>query len=83
MMRLEVYLESLVSSGELKYENMGYVLTDKAISTLENYEEEERRHIATVKVQRALVWLTIMIVLIGLIQAGLIKIPPLIDFVNR
>lgn len=82
MNRLEYYLESLVSSGELKNENLGYALTGKAISTLEQYEEEERRHRATVNLQRLLVLLTFIIILVGLIQADVIKIPSIIDFTS-
>lgn len=78
--RLEIYLDSLVESGELRQVNHEYVVTGKAISTIERYEEEERRHIEAVKLQRWVVLLTLILVIVGLLQAGLIKLPTLIDF---
>lgn len=79
MMKLKIYLESLVESGDVKRENLNYSITGKAITTLESFEKEEQRHIARVKLQRRLVWLTLILVLIGLIQAGLLKFPILLD----
>lgn len=78
--KLEIYLDSLVESGELRKVNYEYVVTGKAISTLERYEEEERRHIEAVKLQRRMVILTLILVVVGLLQADLIKLPTLIDF---
>lgn len=78
--KLEIYLDSLVESGELRKVNHEYVVTGKAISTIERYEEEERRHIEAVKLQRRMVLLTFILVVVGLLQAGLIKLPTLIDF---
>jgi len=81
--KLEIYLDSLVESGELRKVNQEYVVTGIAISTLERYEEEERRHIQSVKLQRKMVILTVILVLVGLLQAGLIKLPTLLDFSNN
>ena len=78
--KLELYLESLVESGELRNINHEYVVTGKAIGTLERYEEEERRHSEAVKLQRKMVSLTILLVFMAMVQAGLIKLPPLLDF---
>jgi len=78
--KLELYLESLVESEELLNINHEYVITGRAISTLERYEEEERRHFETVKLQRGMVLLTILLVFMTMVQAGLIKLPTLIDF---
>ncbi|KGK42242.1 hypothetical protein LH51_08295 [Nitrincola sp. A-D6] len=78
--KLELYLDSLVESGELNNLNHEYVVTGKAISTLERYEEEERRHSEAVKLQRKMVSLTILLVFMAMVQAGLIKLPPLLDF---
>ena len=78
--KLELYLDSLVESGELNNVNHEYVVTGKAISTLERYEEEERRHSEAVKLQRKMVSLTIFLVFMAMVQAGLIKFPPLLDF---
>ncbi len=81
--KLEIYLDSLVESGELRKVNQEYIVTGKAISTLERYEEEERRHIQSVKLQRRMVILTLILVLVGLLQAGLIKLPTLLDLSNN
>jgi hypothetical protein len=78
--KLELYLESLVKSGELNKINHEYEVTGKAIITLERYEEEERRHVEAVKLQRKMVLLTIFLVIMAAVQAGLIKFPPLLDF---
>jgi hypothetical protein len=77
--KLELYLDSLVSSGELGKVNNEYVVLDKAISTIERYEEEERRHSEAVKQQRYMVVLTIVLVLVGIVQSGLIKLPTLLN----
>jgi hypothetical protein len=77
---LELYLESLVESGELCEVNQKYVVTGKAISTIEKYEEEERRHTEAVKLQRKMVYLTILLLFIAIVQSGLIKLPTLLDF---
>lgn len=50
--KMDFYLESLVSSGELSKINDEYVVTGKAISTIEKYEEDERRHTESVKLQK-------------------------------
>jgi hypothetical protein len=77
--KLELYLESLVSSGELRKVNNEYVVLGKAISTIERYEEEERRHSEAVKQQRYMVVLTIVLVLVSIVQSGLIKLPTLLN----
>lgn len=78
--KLKLYLDSLVEAGELQYDNGEYIVTGRAIITLERYEEEERRHSAAVKIQKKMVWLTILLVVMAMVQAGLIKLPPLLDF---
>ena len=80
--KLELYLDSLVESGELRKVNLEYVVTGKAIGTLEKYEEEERRHTEAVKLQKKMVSLTIILAFMAMVQAGLIKLPPLIDFAS-
>ena len=79
--KLELYLDSLVSSGEIeKVNNDDYVVTGKAISTIEKYEEEERRHTEAVKLQRKMLWLTIIAVIFAIVQSGIIKLPTIFDF---
>jgi len=77
--RLELYLDSLVESGELRKVNTKYVVTGKAISTIEKYEEEERRHTEAVKLQKKMVALTILIAFVAIVQSGIIKLPVLLD----
>lgn len=84
--KLNLYLESFVSSGDLQRTGTGYSVTSQAIMTLSKYEEEGRRHMDIVKLQkkmvilnRFLVLLTICIVIFAMIQAGVIKLPVLLD----
>jgi len=78
--KLEFYLESLVLSGELNNINNQYIVTGKAISTIEKYEEEERRHTEAVKLQKRMFWLTILLLIVAIVQSGVIKLPTLLDF---
>lgn len=78
--KIDLYLESLTSSGELRKINDEYVVTGKAISTIEKYEEDERRHTEAVKLQRKMFWLTIVAVVFAIVQSGVIKLPTVIDF---
>ena len=68
--------------GEIKKTSDGYLVTGRAISTLERYEEEERRHIQAVKLQRGMLLLTIIIIIVSLLQSDLIKLPTLINLSN-
>jgi hypothetical protein len=77
--KLVLYLDSLVSSGELKEVNDQYIVTGKALATIERLEEEERRHGEAVKVQRGLLCLTFILAIAGIVQAGVVKLPTLID----
>jgi hypothetical protein len=81
--KLELYLNSLVASEELRKVNDEYVVTGKAISTIEKYEEEERRHTEAVKLQKMMVVLTIILALVAIVQSGLIKLPTLLDLSNK
>ncbi len=78
--RLEFYLDSLVDTGELKKVNGDYKLTGEALKAIEVYEEQERKHTESVKEQRRMAWLTLAIALLTAIQAGLVKLPTLIDW---
>jgi len=81
--KLELYLESLVDSGELRKVNYEYVVTGKAIGTIEKYEEEERRHTEAVKLQKKMVSLTILLAFVAIVQSGIIKLPVLLDFTGN
>ncbi|MEW5769497.1 MAG: hypothetical protein AB1831_03950 [Pseudomonadota bacterium] len=77
--KVVLYLDSLVRSGELRLVNDEYVVTGQAISTIERYEEEERRHTEAVKLQKKMFWLTIIAVIFAIVQSGFIKLPTVID----
>lgn len=78
--RLRFYLDSLVDTGELKHIDHKYQLTGEALKAIEVYEEQERKHTENVKVQRRMLWLTFAIVLLTSAQAGLFKLPTLVDW---
>lgn len=77
--RLHFYLESLVDTGELKRDGHRYELTGEALKAIELYEEQERKHTENVKAQRGMFWLTVAIVFLTGAQAGLYKLPTLLD----
>lgn len=68
---LQLHLESLVNSGDLKKDinAYDYILTNKALQTIQEYETEEDRHNDSISVQRKIVILTFSMVIVGLIQA--------------
>ncbi|MBW4529450.1 MAG: hypothetical protein KME02_02060 [Aphanothece saxicola GSE-SYN-MK-01-06B] len=78
--RLKFYLESLVDTGELRKVKCKYVVTGLALRAIEEYEEEERKHTENVKIQRWAYWVAISIAALTVVQAGLIKLPPILDY---
>lgn len=54
-----------------------------AVRMIEEYEEQERKHTENVKMQGRMFWLTLTIALLTLVQAGLVKLPPLFDFTSE
>jgi hypothetical protein len=81
--KLEFYLDSLVATGELIKNNHKYVVTGHALRTIEEYEEQERKHTENVKMQWRMFWLTLAILALTLVQAGLVKLPPIIDLTSK
>ena len=77
--KLVLFLDSLVETGELSKINTEYVVKGKAIVTIENYEEAERRHRDNLRSQRRMIYLTILLAIFALVQAGVIKVPTLFD----
>lgn len=78
---LRLYLSSLSESGEItKGRQSDYRVTGKAIVTLEAFQNGERRHKDSVRLQYIMVVITIFLAILASIQAGLVKLKPLIDF---
>lgn len=67
--RDEFVLDSLVETSDLQANQNGYQLLAKAIATLSDFEEDERRHRDQVRNQKILAILTTALVVVGLIQA--------------
>lgn len=80
--KLRLILDSFVKSGELINHGDGYRVMGKAIVTLDEYEESERRHHQNVNLQRIIVLLTLVIVIFAAIQADIIKLPTLLDLTD-
>lgn len=80
--KVKLYLRALADTGELRG-NFNYQITGKGIAAIELYEEQERLHAKSMSGQRKMVWLTVVIVLLTIVQAGLVKLPPLLDFSGK
>lgn len=78
--RLELYLDSLVDTGELIKNGINYSITGHALKLVEERAEHERRHKQGIKIQWFIAALTLATVLLALIQAGLVKLKPILDF---
>ncbi len=81
--RLEFFLEALVETGELRKVNHAFVVTGLALRAIEEYEEQERKHTENVKMQWRMFWLTLAIAVLTIVQAGLVKLPPLLDLTAK
>jgi hypothetical protein len=77
--RVEFYLDALVETNDLKANGIDYQITGQGIAAIELYEEQERKHSESIASQRRMFWLTIVIALLTVVQAGLIKLPPLLN----
>lgn len=78
--RLAFYLDSLAETGELRKVSDRYVVTGHALRAIEEYEEQERKHTENVKMQWRTFWLALAVAALTVVQAGLVKLPALIDF---
>ncbi|MGR9178862.1 hypothetical protein ACU8OR_25360 (plasmid) [Rhizobium leguminosarum] len=63
-------LDSFRQSGDLTLDGPVYKLTGKGVASLSSFEMEERRFKENLRQQRAVVWLTFVIVGVGLLQAA-------------
>ena len=67
----QLLLESLVHSKEMeKGRYGGYILTGKALETISKYESAERKHEESINQSKAMKWLTLALILVGLVQAA-------------
>jgi hypothetical protein len=80
--KVKFYLESLVASGELSTDGYHFKVTNKAVSTLEIYEEQERKHTESIKLQRRMFVIATVVAALTFVQAGLIKLKPWYDQTN-
>ena len=83
MSKTSSVLKLLVGAGDLTKDGTTYRLTGVGLRTISEYEEQERKHTENIKVQRLIMWLTVAIVLLTAVQAGLLKLPTLIDLTGR
>jgi len=77
--KLEFYLESLVTTGELTKLATSYHVAGKALHTIEEHEEQERRHAENVKIQYWVAALTLIAAFFAAAQAGIVKLPTVLD----
>lgn len=80
---LQFYLDSLVSTGDLEIINHEYVVNGYAVTFIEQWEEDERKHNESVKLQRRAFWLSVVIAFLALVQANVIKLPTVIDLSSK
>lgn len=78
--RLELYLKSLVDTGELKKANGEFWITGYALSLVEERSEQERKHKQSIKIQWLIALLAFVTAVLTVVQAGLIRLNPLLDF---
>ncbi|MGY0557496.1 hypothetical protein [Lysobacter sp. A421] len=77
--RVHFHLDKLVETKDLIKNGIDYQITGQGVAAIELYEEQERKHGESISTQRRMFWLTIIIALLTLVQAGLVKLPPLLD----
>lgn len=78
--RVRFHLDKIVETKDLIKNGIDYQITGQGVAAIELYEEQERKHEESISTQRRMFWLTIVIALLTLVQAGLVKLPPLLDF---
>ncbi len=77
MMKISLFLDAFVYSGELKkQDNIRYTTTEKAIQTLGDYQESQRRHQDAIKTQQRIFLLTVVIAIAAAVQAYFTAFPP-------
>ncbi|MGE3972828.1 MAG: hypothetical protein AB7E78_15910 [Porticoccaceae bacterium] len=77
--QLDDQLELLAEAGDLRKSTSGYRPTGQGLRTLDDADEVDRKHSENVRVQLALVVLTIASAVMAAAQAGVIRFPTLLD----
>lgn len=78
--RVQFHLEKLAETKDLIKSGIDYQISGQGVAAIELYEEQERKHGESISTQRRMVWLTVLIALLTLVQSGLVRLPPLLDF---
>jgi hypothetical protein len=65
----ELLLSSLEKSGDLEKTKDGFKLLPKALLTISQYEEDQKKHRENVAQSKAMKWLTLALIIVGLAQA--------------
>lgn len=77
--RVQMLLSGLVETRELQVSRqIDYSITGQGIAALELYEEQERKHQEVIGIQKKMMWLTAILLLSAIVQAGLLKFPALV-----
>lgn len=77
--RLNLYLDSLVDTGELTKNGSDYQLTGYALKLIEDRSEQERKDKQARLIQWLIAALTFFTAVLMIVQAGLVKLAPIID----
>lgn len=77
--QVERQLELLAESGDLRKYDHKFQPTGQALRTLEESEEADRKHVANYRIQALLALLTLVSAVMAAAQAGLLKLPVLLD----
>lgn len=78
----EFYLDGLVDTGELERQGMYFSPTGNAIKTIEESDEQDRKHKANFRIQGILAVITLLGAIAAAGQAGMVKFPVLLDFTD-
>ncbi|WP_163132981.1 hypothetical protein [Agarivorans sp. Alg241-V36] len=65
----DLLLKSLMKTGELKLVDGSYQITEIALDTLSSHELELKKHKQTLNQAKAITWLTLVLIVVGVIQA--------------
>jgi hypothetical protein len=66
----QIVLDSLLESGDLRRVEHSYVLSPKAVATLDAYETQQERHRDNVGIQRTIAFVTFVLAILATAQVG-------------